>query len=373
MKKLLLFALIAACLTPRLFALRPGDRALGAEKLKLLRGDRIDLAPETKERPQPPLRAVVFLLCRAVNAEATVTMLEDLRRAWDGKLGIGIVTPDAAPDAEALLKATGGGKVAFGLDPDRKLTREYMAGSLLYPMAFLIDRRGIILWCGEAVDMAEKIRPALDGKLSVGDEAKIAALTADLQQLLRDNSETKMRRLADRIFAIEPGNAAAMRLRLFTLENTGRIDQARELIAEQIKAAPGLARLYFTAADFAARYGCSDAELERLVSAFERRIADPETRIRMGWMLLERFPYQPSALRSAARMLRAPLPGAAVPRANAAAGRALLEYRLGNLNEALAFQREAVKQLNRVGSDDALEQAKKRESYFRSVLELRGE
>ena len=248
-----------------------------------------------------------------------------------------------------------------------------MAGALLYPMAFLIDGRGVILWCGEAVDMAEKIPPALEGRLSVSDEAKIAGLVADMQQLLRDNSETKMRRIADRIFAIEPGNAAAMRLRLFTLENTGRIAQARELIDSQLKAAPKLARLYFTAVDVAARCGESDAELERIVSAFERNISDAETRVRMGWMLLERFPYHPSALRSAARILGRPLPDSPLPRANAAAGRALLEYRLGNVREALKFQQEAVKQLNRAGSAEALDQAKRREAYFMSVLKIRGE
>lgn len=372
MKKQLFTLLAAAMLaSPPLFALRPGDRALEAGKLKMLRGDRIVLGPGTKDHPQP-LRAAVFLLCRAVNSGSTLAMLNELQRTYGGRLRIAVITPDAASDAEALLKSVGDCAVALGLDPERKLTKEYMAGAVLYPMAFLIDGSGVILWCGEAVDMAEKIRPALEGKISSSDEARIFALVADMQQLLRDNSETKMRRNADRVFAIEPGNAAAMRIRLFTLENTGRIAQARELIDSQLKAAPKLARLYFTAADFAARYGASDAELERILAAFERNIADAETRVRMGWMLLERFPYQPSALNASVRFLRGPLPGASLPRANAAAGRALLEYRLGNLHEALEFQREAVKELNRAGSAEALERAKQREVYYRSVLKLKG-
>ena len=282
MKKLILLVLVLVCSSSRLFALRPGDRAQELVGVKMLRGENIDLTPAAKNRNPPPLRAVVFLLCRAVNSETTVAMLDDLQRAYRDLLHIEVITPDALPDAEALLRSRGNVGIAFGLDADRKITREYMAGSLLYPMAFLIDRRGVILWCGEAVDMAEKIPPALSDKLSVSDEAEIAELVSELQQLLRDNSETKMKRIADRIFSIEPGNAAAMRLRLFTLENTGRIAQAGTLINEQLKAAPGLARLYFTAVDFGARHGCSDAELERIVSAFERRISDAETRVRMG-------------------------------------------------------------------------------------------
>ena len=314
---------------------------------------------------------MVFLLCRAENAPATVAMLNDLERTYGGALKTAVVTPDPTPDAEALKGVTHACPVPIGVDTERQLTRQYMAGSLLYPMAFLIGRDGVILWCGEAVDLAEKIRPALDGKLSIGTEAKIAEAVAELQQLLRDNSETQMRRVVKRIFALEPGNAAALRIRLFTLENTRRIAEARQLIDEQLKAAPQLVRLYFTAVDFAARYHASDAELAQLVAAFERHIADPATRVRMAWMLLERFPYHPTGLRFAARELRRPLPPEPLPRANAAAARALLEYRAGDVAKALDYQREAVRLLNQVGSEAELAAAKQREAYFRAVLELK--
>ena len=371
MKTRTLCSLLFLTLSFQVFALRPGDRATELAEVKMIRGQNLRLAPEGKNYTPPPLRAVIFILCRAVNARSTIAMLDDLRRAYPEKLAIEVLTPDSAADAEALRSATADSKIALGVDPERRITQQYMAGSLIYPMAFLIDRRGIIVWCGEAVDLAEKIPTALDGKLSVSDEAKIAELTEELQQLLRDNSEIRMKRIADRIFSIDPGNAAALRIRLFTLENTGRIDAARELLDARLKEAPKLPRLYFTAVDFAARYGSSDAELERIVSNFERHVNDSATRVRMAWLLLERFPYHPSALKASARMLRQPLPEAALPRANAAAGRAVLEYRLGNIGTALELQQEAVKILNQAGSSDELNGAKAREAYFRTVLELK--
>lgn len=372
MKKLLLTLLFVAVCSAPLFALRPGDRALKLDrKVRVIRGKATDLSPLDDETPQPELRAVVFLLCRAVNSISTAAMLDDLGRKYPGRLEVTIVTPDPTADAEEFKLATANSPVPLAVDVERKLTKEYMAGSLLYPMAFLVDRRGVIVWCGEAMDMAEKIQPALDGKISIATEAKIAELVADLQQLLRDQSDTKMRRVVDRIFDLEPGNAAAMRIRLFYLENTGRIPEARKLIDEQLKAAPRLVRLYFTAVDFAARYDYTDAELERIVGAFTRNIADPAARVRMAWMLLERFPYYPSALRMAAATLRQKLPDPPILRANAAAGRALLEYRLGNVEEALRYQREAVRLLNQVGTEAELNSAKRREAYFRGVLEMK--
>lgn len=371
MKKLSLAILLAAVCTSPLFALRPGDRALPLDQVRAIRGKAPDLSPLGDKTPRPQLRAVVFLLCRAVNAVSTAAMLDDLGRKYGDRLQLAIVTPDPTLDAEEFKVATAAFPVPLVVDVERKLTREYMAGSLLYPMAFLVDRDGVIVWCGEAVDMAEKIRPALEGKLSVKTEAKIAAAVGELQQLLRDQSDTRMRRTAEKIFDLEPGNAAAMRIRLFSLENSGRIDDARKLIDDQLKAAPKLVRLYFTAVDFAARYDLSDAELERIVAAFERNVPDPEVRVRMAWMLLERFPYHPSALRAAAATLRKKLPDGAVPRANAAAARALLEYRLGNVAEALQYQREAVRLLNQVGTEAELGAARRREAYFRAVSELK--
>ena len=371
MKKLVLSMLLAAVCTVPLHALRPGDRALLIDKVRMVRGKALDLSPLTDKSAKAELRAVVFLLCRAMNSAATAAMLDDLERKYRGRLRTMIVTPDPTMDAEAFKVATNALTVPLAVDVERKFTKEYMAGSLLYPMAFLVGRDGVIVWCGEAMDMAEKIRPALEGKLSIKTEAKIAEAVAELQQLLRDNSDTRMRKAAERIFALEPGNAAAMRIRLFALENSGRVDEARKLIDEQLKAAPKLVRLYFTAVDFAARYDYSDAELERIVSAFMRNITDPEVRVRMAWMLLERFPYHPSALRAAASTLRQKLPEGAVARANAAAARALLEYRLGNVDEALRYQREAVRMLNQAGTEAELNGAKRREAYFRAVLEMK--
>jgi len=371
MKKLWLCILFAVAAATPLFALRPGDKALKLDRLRMVRGKAIDVDPMA-DRDQPPaLRAVVFLLCRADNALATVAMLHDLERTFGKDLATAVVTPDPTPDAETLRDATRACPVPVAVDVERKLTRQYMAGSLLYPMAFLIGRDGVILWCGEALDLAEKIRPALEGRLSVATEAKIAEAVADLQQLLRDNSETQMRRLVRKIFDLEPGNAAAMRIRLFTLENTRRVEEARQLLREQLKAAPKLVRLYFTAVDFAARYPGSDAELGQIVDAFARNVPDPVMRVRMAWMMLERFPFNPSALRFAADVLRQPLPQSPLPRANAAAARALLEYRLGDVKKALDYQREAVRLLNQVGSEAELNSAKRREAYLRAVMEIK--
>lgn len=369
MKKIYLLCAAVLCAAP-LFALRPGDRAVQLSGVRMLRGNNLDLAPASDKLNPPPLRAVTVLLCRAVDSPGTVAMLNDIQRKYRDKVAIEVLTPDAPSDARNLIEATGEHGVAFGLDPDRKLTRKYMEGALLYPMAFLIDRRGVIVWCGEAMDLAEKIEPALEGRLVPADERQIFALVVDLQQLMRDNSDNKMKQIADRIFKLEPGNASAMRIRLFYLTNTNRIDAARELIESQLKAAPKLSRLYFTAVDFAAASNYSNAELERLVGTFERNITDPALQVRMAWMLLDRFPYYPSALRAAARILRKPLPQEPLARANAAAGRALLEYRLGNIEAAIGFQDEAVKLLNRDGTAAELETAKARAVFFRAVLEI---
>ncbi len=100
MKKLLLGILLTAVCAAPLFALRPGDKALKLDKVREIRGKAPDLSPLNSDTPQPELRAVVFVLCRAVNSVSTAAMLNDLERKYAGRLQVAIVTPDPTMDAE---------------------------------------------------------------------------------------------------------------------------------------------------------------------------------------------------------------------------------------------------------------------------------
>ena len=366
---LLRFVLLAAGVlhAAALFALQPGERAASLAKTQWLNGVPFSLDPLARDAEGPELRAAVFLLCRAAITDENVANLAALQRSLGGRLRCAIVTPDPDEDAKALLTRHPGLALPVGVDRERKITAQYMAGSLLYPQAFLVRRDGTILWRGEAVDLAEAVSRALDGKLDAKREAEISRRIDELQTLMRDREERRQRRVLDEIFRLSPDQPAAIRMRLFVLENTGRRTEAWRFLNERLKAAPGSARVYFTAIEFAGRAGIGDPELARLIREFRRHISDPRMHLMMAWSLLVRFPENPTALRAAAELL--PATGSDF---NFYAARAAFKTRVGDLAGALEDQQRAAAAARASGDENAAAAALRSAEFLKTAIELGG-
>ena len=361
--------LLAAAGTSPLFALRPGENALELNKINWLRGG-ISLAPEPDSAAASP-RIVVFVLTRGTTAPETFAMLRNLSSRHPG-LRTAVITPDPAADAEALLRRINPGSVAFGLDSERAITPQYMAGSLFYPTAFLIASDGRIIWRGEAVDLPEALQSYFAGKLDLKLQTRLSPLLEELQTLIRDSNDIKMRRLTDEILELDPANPAALRIRIFTLENTGRQTDAWQLLTREISRSPQVPRLYFTALDLATRYPVLRPELPAVLKQFASKVTAFDSRNLMAWSLLNALPGDGTALTAAAELCRGLSDaGLSAPEtASLHATRALLAYRLGRPDQALAEQQQAIRLLgNRSGTE--LAAFREREAFYRTVLELR--
>ena len=170
------------------------------------------LPPAKKELKTDELKAVVFLLTRSANAAETLTLLNRLRRTYAGSVRFSVVTPDREPDAARLLAAFPEFSLPFGVDEKRTLTAKYMNGSLLYPMAFVIDPEGKVIWNGEAVDLGEMLEAWRTRRFDAALQRRISPQLDELQTLLRENNDRRMERLVASILKSDPGNAAALRL-----------------------------------------------------------------------------------------------------------------------------------------------------------------
>jgi tetratricopeptide (TPR) repeat protein len=236
-----------------------------------------------------------------------------------------------------------------------------MGGSLLYPKSFVIDPEGVIIWSGETVDLGEMLQDYFAGTFDRKAAEKTAPMLEELQTLLRESSEPRMRALVNKIFELSPAHPGALRIRLFSLENSGRIPQAWELLEERLKAAPGTGRLYFTAIDFISRYAYFRPRLGGVLKNFAARIRDPQLRCAMAWELLQRFQYDLTALEYACRLL------GETPPADAGLGRlwyaakARTAYLTGDLSGAVRFQKSASR--SGQGKDPMLE-------YFEGAAKL---
>ena len=375
-RKVLLFAaaLLAAAET---FALRPGDPVEELIGVNWVQGAPLAMLPPENPAPgDPEFKAVVFLLTRAQNTDDTLTLLNYLRRTFANKVRFAVVTPDSETDVKNLLKRHPDFTASFGVDTERTLTPKYIGSSLLLPLAFVADKEGEIVWSGEAAYLGEALQKCLDGTLDRDAQRKLSPLLDELPTLLRGDNESRMRRLVDSIFRIEPGQPTALRIRLFVLESSNRAAEALDLIQSQIKLAPKVTRLYFEAMNLIARNPQLAPENAAVVNAYAAAVTDdPDADNQMAWMLLNRQPDDPDALKSAKMLteranslLQNDTQGAL--RGSCLNTQALLAYRLGKLEEANKLQAEAIRVFEAADLPGAASDAQRRLRYYETVLSL---
>ena len=363
-------ALVAAAAFPA-SALRPGDRAAMLD-VRWIQGEAPPLLPIREDPRSQGAKAVVFLMTRAANRAETVQLLAEFVKDHGSELTVAAVTPDARSDAEKFLHAFPEFKIPFATDEKRSVTARYMAGSLLYPMAFLIDGDGVIVWNGEAVDLAEAYRRYRADDLPLRIQRNIAPKIDELQTLLRDLNDRRAAELTAEILRDDPGNPAALRLRLFQLERSGRADDGWKLLSSELEKSPESIRLYLMALDLAARAPELADRLDGLLCRYLEAVApNADSDTLMAWTLLTRFPEHPEALRAAKQLSVRMIPAASNRlRAAQRTMNALLAYRLGDTAAAVALQRQALEEWRAAQELRGAADAERRLSYYETVLRL---
>ena len=304
MKYLLFPALLLAAMP--LFALRPGDKVGNPEfKLKWIDCTPFKIGELTKEEKAavPPLRAAVFLFTRAESSGRIVQMLDETRLKYRKDLLIAVITPDTEHDTRLFRKKYPDIRVRVAVDAERKLTPLFMAGSMLYPMAFIYDADGQVLWNGEAVDFPEAVQNIVQKKNDVAKQRKTALLLDEMQQRMRSGELRALRGTADKIFKLDPANPSALRMILFALENTGNLSEAWELLNKQIKKSPHTLRLYFTALEMMRRNPAFQTELPRLIQSYCNNASRSYEIVALSEALLINFASSAPAIAAVQRQL----------------------------------------------------------------------
>lgn len=373
MKKLLLTAMLIA--TGAAFAYIPGDRpGATSRRLSWIDCSAMPLGPLNPElhRDIPDLRAIVFFYTRAQDTPATIAMLDDLRRQYSGKVLIAAITPDGISDAKQLREKNKDVRIRLAVDLERKLTPEYMSRTImLFPMAFLMDKNGMILWRGEAVDLPEAIEKQLNGTLRVEDQKNVAPMIYTMQQNMRDGNMFKALDSAQAVLAADPGNPSALRMAIFAAENLNDHQRAWKLAVNEFIRNPDIPRLSFTLLDMISRYDDLHKYLPWLIRNFCNRPFNADVRCAFADRLLTRFSFDADAVLGAKTVLAGtPMALSANPGTMAylLAVRGRLNYALGDLRAAESDLAESVEFFKRAGNSKGSEQAEKQLKFFRALL-----
>ncbi|MBE6393176.1 MAG: hypothetical protein E7044_03875 [Lentisphaerae bacterium] len=370
MMKRLLFCFFLLFYVCTLSALRCGDDVVELSGIKWLRGTPQTLTLKHNKEGRREYRIAVFMLTNTANSVQTLRVLNQLAQRYADMVQISVITPDSEQDANNLLGRIHTPYLSFGVDSKRHLTFRYMGGSMLFPMAFVAGQMRTIEWCGEAIDLPELLEETAKNPIDTDKYEKISPLLDELQMLLQSRDNRKMRLTASRIFRVDPGNAAALRMRLFYLENTSRSKEAWETLNEQLSAVPAKARLYHTAVDMIARYPQLAGELTAVTDKFLRNIKDPDSCDYMTWLLIDRFRFNSDALKAAVKIYEKSRveskkqkrsPGSCAGHFSTGA---LLAAKLGNFTKAIELQQKAAGIWKKENNRKAAEEAANNAEYF---------
>lgn len=347
-------AMLAALLAAQpLAALTSGDDALELKVDFLANGPVSLTPPKVDEARKNALKVLVILRANQQSSSEVLPLLDDLARRYPA-VKIVAVSPDSLAEVKKLFAAEPPFTFAAAHDRSRESTRLYMGSGAVFPKAFAIDYRGRVIWDGEVIDLTDMLEEFAAGKFDADRQKKIAPQLVELQSRLRSGEDRMAEYAMRRVLNEDPANAAALRMRIFMLESSGRARDAWNLIEGQLRKAPQAPRLYLMLLDIASRNGEFAGEVARIGERYLAAVpADPRYDSTLGWLLMTRYPFDGTLLKQAGLLAARSLAAIAgqpevLNHGDLYQMTALYNSRIGRLDQALAYQRRATALLEKL-------------------------
>ena len=299
-KTFLLVLLFSTLLPLNLYALKTGDKAREING-KWKNTERFQVCYNTiDKRNEKFLKILVFCYPNDESFTNLMPILETIQKEPNIKVAL---VADNEKDVKLFLEQNR--DFSLPIIADRRSSSLYMAGSLIYPKAFIINYENKIIWDGELLDIMSIIKKIKNDKFNLKDELKISQELESLQLAMRSGDEFKASSHVDKILAIDPENAAALRMRLFMLEEQGRFEEAYEFLKKQQNRAPKAGGIYLLILDLLTRYEPlrnNLANLTKDISSIEE--VEIQDKLTFAWVLLNNFNYNCEAILGARGLLQ---------------------------------------------------------------------
>ena len=237
---------------------------------------------------------IVFLNMESPDTSGQLRMLNDLESRFREETGNGTakIFVLAGNARSRILDDTDGMSIRYDIHSDerRLLFREYLPDDVLFPVA-LIAKSGKVLWKGSPIDIPNILDLMKKGKFDPDIQVKVGQLRKELQMGIQASLPDVILRCADEILKLQPGDAIAVRAKLFVLENMERFPDALAFTRKNAADNPddvNQTLLYF---DYLVRQGDPDMFSEAFRSAVKQFERSPESSFRLLGFYLQAVPF----------------------------------------------------------------------------------
>ncbi|MBW2127812.1 MAG: redoxin domain-containing protein [Deltaproteobacteria bacterium] len=186
-------------------ALSVGDKAPSLEGTLWLQGQEV-----TFEKPYTVLEFWATW-CPACRSE--IPHLARIQSFYEDQVRVVGLSDEPSNDLARFLKGEGK-EISYGVGKvTHEVRRRYMDGTPGVPYAFLVDKTRTVIWEGHPSDLDEVLDKALAGRLDIERVKRISSLEKALRETLKTNDMEIVAQAADALLALDPANERGLRVR----------------------------------------------------------------------------------------------------------------------------------------------------------------
>lgn len=223
-------------------------------------------------------------------------------------------------------------------DPELQELRKLLGSkSETFSLAAIFNYSGKLLWSGDPVDLAMELEIITSGKYSERDEIRLAALSSELQAVLRSGNAKMIEQAADKILKLRPQQLSAVNAKAYALEISGNFQEFEQFFQDRIKRFPQAQENYFMLIEGTFRIPELTAKAPAVARCFMKQFpADVDNINAMAWSLLNNMPTSADAFTAACEAEKLLISNHAVnPSGRILTTRSLLAYRRCDIKQAL--------------------------------------
>lgn len=156
---------------------------------------------------------VEFWSTTCKECESAVPFLSGLQKRYGEKVAVVGLSDEPLEDI-AVYVGEKGDRLGYSVGKvPPEVGDRYMEGGDGVPQVFLVDREGVVVWEGHPTEMEDVLAKALAGELDVERIKRVSRLEKALRESIGTNDLKKIAGAADAILALDPVHERAMRVR----------------------------------------------------------------------------------------------------------------------------------------------------------------
>jgi len=222
------------------YGLNVGKQVLDLNGIKWLNGSPISSLKNINDKKENDKIYVVFFWATYSNSSSyMIDFINKEKRLYekDNIVFIGISTESMKEVKDFLEEKGYSNDISLGVDPDKRIYREYLKSTENIPIFFIVDGNGKLVWKGAPFEVNRILSRVINKTFIPKDQKKIEDLRKRMRKFAHIFDYKNKHKIAKRILRIDPTDITAVNVIVDEYIKKNRMKNALEFLSETRKKA----------------------------------------------------------------------------------------------------------------------------------------